>query len=99
MLEEYLPRVGLGTPAPETFWAGSAGEQEDGVRWDAGKDAHQLVEWGFSFFFLYFGKSPWDSCLCGHGLGHQGGLGAHPKAASSAGTRVMSEHWVEEASV
>lgn len=47
------------------------GQQENGVRWDAGKDVHQLVEWAFSFFFLYFSNSPWDSCLCGHGLAHQ----------------------------
>lgn len=53
---------------------------------EAGKDMYQLVEWGVSFFFLYFSKSPWDSCLCGHGLGHQDVLGAHPKAPSSAGT-------------
>lgn len=44
LLGEYLPRVGLGTPAPETLQVGSSGQQENGVHWEAGKDVHQLVK-------------------------------------------------------
>lgn len=59
------------------------------MRWDAGKDMHQLVEWAF-FFFLYFSNPPWDSCLCGHGLAHQDVF-----RCSSKGTQ-LSRHSSDE---
>lgn len=64
------------------------GEQEAGGHWQGCEAAGSM---GLILFILHFSKSPWDSWCCGHGLGHQDVLGAHPKALSSAGTRVTSE--------